>query len=111
MASADRGPVFISYARKDGAELANRLFGDLKREGFAVWLDTREIAGGTTWAKEIEEALDKADFVVALLTSASYASEICRAEQLRALRQGKCVIPLRAQAAGEIVPLHLEGKN
>src|SRR5436309_9220434 len=111
MASAGGGSVFISYARKDGAELANRLAGDLKREGFEVWLDTREIAGGTTWTKEIEDALDRADVVVTLLTSGSYASEICRAEQLRALRHGKCVIPLRAQAAGEIVPLHLEGKN
>jgi TIR domain len=111
MASVGRRAVFISYARKDGAELAHRLRGDLKREGFEVWLDTREIAGGTTWTKEIEEALDNADVVVALLTSGSYASEICRAEQLRALRHGKCVIPLRAQASGEIVPLHLEAKN
>jgi hypothetical protein len=103
--------VFISYARKDATPLANRLLGDLKREGFEVWLDTREIAGGTTWTKEIEEALDRADVVLALLTSGSYASEICRAEQLRALRHQKCVIPLRAQTAGEIVPLHLEGKN
>jgi hypothetical protein len=69
MASADGGLVFISYARKDGAELANRLLGDLKREGFEVWLDTHEIAGGTTWTKEIEEALDGADVVLALLTS------------------------------------------
>jgi hypothetical protein len=111
MASGGERSVFISYARKDGTELAHRLLGDLTREGFEVWLDTREIAGGTTWTKEIEEALDKADVVVALLTSGSYASEICRAEQLRALRQGKCVIPLRAQAAGEIVPLHLEARN
>src|SRR4051812_47910633 len=111
MASGGERSVFISYARKDGTEIATRLLGDLKREGFTVWLDKREIAGGTTWTKEIEEALDNADVVVALLTSGSYASEICRAEQLRALRQGKCVIPLRAQAAGEIVPLHLETRN
>ena len=64
MASAGGGSVFISYARKDGTELANRLLGDLKREGFEVWLDTREIPGGKTWTKEIEEALDRADVVL-----------------------------------------------
>ena len=48
--------------------------------------------------------------VLALLTSGSYASEICRAEQLRSLRRGKCVIPLLA-VAGCDVPLYLEGKN
>jgi hypothetical protein len=53
-----------------------------------------------TWTKEIEEALDRAEVVIALLTAGSYASEICRAEQLRALRHGKVVIPIRAQAAG-----------
>src|SRR4051812_40356431 len=111
MTSAGRSSVFMSYARKDGADLANRLVGDLQREGFEVWLDIREIAGGTTWTKEIEQALDKADVVLALLTTGSYASETCRAEQLRALRHGKCVIPLRAQGAGEIVPLHLESRN
>ncbi len=38
-------------------------------------------------------------------------SEICRAEQLRALRHGKCVIPLLAQRGSELIPLHLECPN
>jgi hypothetical protein len=45
-----------------------------------------------------------------LLSARSLDSEICRAEQLRALRKGKCVIPLLAQKDCEI-PLHLETKN
>jgi WD40 repeat protein len=102
--------VFISYARIDGAELAQRLQGDLRNKGYDAWLDTQRIRGGSTWSKEIETALDEADFVLALLTPGSYASEICRAEQLRSLRKGKCVIPLKAQRGTEI-PLHLETKN
>ena len=110
MAGVGNKSVFISYARKDGAQLAERLLGDLQRKGFDVWLDTQEIAGGVTWTREIEEALDRAQVVLALLTSGSYISEICRAEQLRALRHGKCVIPLLAQRGADI-PLHLEAKN
>jgi hypothetical protein len=107
--SAD-GKIFISYARIDGAELAQRLQGDLRDKGYDAWLDTERIRGGSTWTKEIETAIDDADYVLALLTPGSYASEICRAEQLRSLRKGKCVIPLKAQRGTES-PLHLETKN
>ena len=54
--------------------------------------------------------LDEAEYVLALLTPGSYVSEICRAEQLRALRKDKCVIPLMAQTGAD-VPLHLEAKH
>src|ERR1039458_4317255 len=91
--------VFLSYARKDGATLAQRLKGDLEKQGFDPWLDKQRIAGGAVWADVIESALDQAEYVVALLTQGSYVSEICCAEQLRALRKGKCVIPLMLRAA------------
>jgi hypothetical protein len=102
--------VFISYARKDGAALAQRLQADLGAKGFDAWLDTQRIAGGATWTKEIEQALDACQVALALLTPGSYVSDICRAEQLRALRKGRRVIPLLAQPGSDI-PLHLEAKN
>jgi len=94
--------VFISYARKDGAALAQRLQADLGATGFDAWLDTQRIAGGAIWTREIEQALDACQVALALLTPGSYVSEICRAEQLRALRKGKRVIPLLAQSASDI---------
>ena len=75
-----------------------------------VWLDTQRLRGGASWTKEIEAALDEATYVLALLTPGSYPSEICRAEQLRSLRKGKCVIPLLAQRGSDI-PLHLEPRQ
>jgi hypothetical protein len=110
MAGPDTTRIFISYARKDGTALAQRLQPDLTTQGFDVWFDAHRIRGGATWTNEIETALDEAHVVLALLTSGSYASEICRAEQLRALRKGKCVIPLLAERGADI-PLHLEAKN
>jgi hypothetical protein len=71
---------------------------------------THRISGGASWTREIETELDQANYVLALLTSGSYVSEICRAEQLRSLRKGRCVIPLLAQRGADI-PLHLETKN
>ena len=105
-----RESIFISYARKDGAHLAQRLQRDLSEQGFDAWLDTQRIAGGATWTTEIECALDACHVVLALMTPGSYVSEICRAEQLRSLRKGKRVIPVLAQF-GSDVPLHLEAKQ
>src|SRR5271165_3650270 len=85
MPPSEQPRVFISYARKDGAALAQRLQKDLNDQGFDPWLDTQRIQGGATWTDDIEIALDRADYVAALLTQGSYVSEICRAEQLRAL--------------------------
>jgi WD40 repeat protein len=98
--------IFISYSR-DGADLALRPEKDLGREKDLVpWLDTRRSKLGKHWTKAIEAALDESKVVLALLTPGSYESEICRAEQLRALRKGKRLIPILA-AQGADRPLHL----
>ena len=110
MPDTPRNPVFISYARRDAAELALRLQTDLAVRGFDPWLDTHRLKGGAGWTVEIERNIDNAAAVLAILTPASYQSAICRAEQLRALRKGKVVIPLRARADADI-PLHLEPAN
>src|SRR5262249_31163723 len=73
-----------------------RLQKDLTEAGFDVWLDTDRIGGGASCTVAIEEAIDRAQVVLALLTPGAYTSEMRRAEQLRSLRTGKCVIPALA---------------
>jgi WD40 repeat protein len=102
--------IFLSYARKDGGDLALRLRGDLENGGFNVWLDTTRIEGGGNWTHEIEQAIDQCEVMLALISPGSYNSHVCRCEQLRALRKGKRVIPLLAQANSDR-PLHLEHLN
>jgi WD40 repeat protein len=75
-----------------------------------AWLDSQRLSGGSSWTSEIEIALDASDVVLVLLSPGSYVSDICRAEQLRSLRKGKCVIPVLVQKNADI-PLHLETKN
>ncbi len=106
-----RHSIFISYARRDGTALALRLQKDLTGDGFDVWLDTQRVEGGASWTVEIEEAIDRAEFVLALLSPGSFTSEICRAEQLRSLRKGRCVISA-ARRAGIRCPAALRaGKS
>src|SRR5689334_4702512 len=102
--------IFISYSRKDGVGLATRLRGDLQKYGFDAWLDVDRIPGSAVWTTEIEDPLHSSQVVLALLTTGSYRSKICPAEQLRALRTEKCVIPVLGQT-GTDVPLHLEAKQ
>jgi hypothetical protein len=102
--------VFISYARQDGKELALRLHDDLKAVGYAPWLDLSEIQGGASWSEHIEDAIEACDVMLALMTAASYKSDYCRAEQLRAIRKGKRIIPLLGQPDSDR-PIHLEPLN
>src|ERR1022692_1535736 len=87
--------LFISYAHRDGGGLAARLLSDLQTLGFDVWLDRLRLKGGDLWTNEIEDALDRAQVVLALLSAGSFTSDTCRAEQGWSLDTGKCVIPLR----------------
>src|SRR5690242_1681154 len=102
--------VFISYARKDGTPAAQGLRERLREAGCEVWLDTANIGGGASWSKEIEAALKDCDVLIAVLTPASFISEICRAEQIWALDEGKLVIPVLA-VPGAPVPIHLKSRN
>ena len=107
-----KGPrrIFVSYARRDGAELALRLQQDLTSNGFDAWLDTQRLQSGAVWSREIEHEIDTSQITIALLSPGSYASEICRAEQLRALDKGNRVIPVLA-VKGADRPLYLYARQ
>ena len=102
--------VFISYAHKDGAKLASQLQADLTGRGYDTWLDRARLQGGSNWSREIEQALDNADVVLALLSAGSFESEVCRGEQLRSLRHRKCVIPVLVHVRADR-PVYLEARQ
>lgn len=101
--------VFISYARKDGKQTAEALR-DLLKDSCDVWQDVERVPGGSSWSKEIEAALNTCDVLLAVLTPESFISEICRAERIWALDEGKRVIAILA-VANAPVPLYLKGLN
>jgi WD40 repeat protein len=102
--------LFISYAHKDGKELAQMLASDLSHMGYQVWWDQSRLHGGASWSVGIEQGIDKAQIVLALLSNGSFLSDICRAEQLRALRKQKRVVPILVQRNADR-PIHLETKQ
>ena len=81
---------------------------DLSAAGFDAWLDRQRIAGGVVWSTQIDRELDTRNVTIALLSPGSHTSEICRAEQLRALNWGNQVIPvLAAKGADRPLQAHL----
>jgi WD40 repeat protein len=99
--------VFLSYAHSDGRAAAQVVAAELSRANFEVWWDKARLQAGASWTAAIEGAIDSADVLVALLSKASYVSDICRAEQLRALRKSKRVIPVLLQKDADR-PLYIE---
>jgi len=60
--------LFLSYGRRDAAELANRLRGDLEKLGYEIWQDRREIRAGKEWEEQIADGLRSTQVVIALLS-------------------------------------------
>lgn len=59
----DRPRVFVAYAMED-SRVADRIFADLERLGYAPWLDRRKLLPGQNWPRRIQEAIESADFFI-----------------------------------------------
>lgn len=100
--------AFISYAHADRAAAHEIAFG-LQRRGCDVWIDQGELGVGDSIIERLAEGIAEVDFVIAVISKHSVASEWCRKEISLALTQeldlkgrfGVCrVLPLRL---GEVV--------
>jgi len=91
-----RSGAFISYARADGEHFAATLRERLAREApdLRVWQDRAEIEGGIGWWRQIEEALERVEFLIIVMTPAVLASEITRKEWRAARQAGVAVFPV-----------------
>jgi len=100
---AERPTVFISYARKDGEVFATKLRKRLETEHpeISLWQDRTRMEGGVGWWRQITEALDKARFLVLVMTPAAMQSTISRKEWRYARQQGLCVYPVKGVADTE----------
>ncbi len=107
---SEKRRIFISYAREDAVELAFRLRDSLIAAGHNAWMDTSEIHAGTSWSRDLEDAIERSDIVLALLSASAYVSEICRAEQMRAIRKNKRLLPIMVQSDADR-PIYLENMH
>ena len=88
--------LFISYGRKDCAELANKIAADLSEMGHDVWLDKQQINAGRSWEEQIEEAILDHDIFISLLTphAVRKPNGVCLDEISMARLHNRKIIPV-----------------
>jgi len=92
-----RHGAFISYARQDGEAIARAVQSRLTADApdIPAWLDRLELEGGIGWWKQIEQQLDRAEFLILVMTPAAMLSENTRREWRSARQRGVCVYPIK----------------
>ena len=106
-----REGAFISYARTDGEAAARALQQKLREEApdLHTWLDRAELEGGVGWWSQIERELDRAEFLIVVMTPAALRSANTRREWRAARQRGVCVYPVKGPGVGglaiEALPL------
>ncbi|MBN1680741.1 MAG: TIR domain-containing protein [Anaerolineae bacterium] len=84
--------LFVSYAAED-SDFAYRLASDLRAEGFRVWIDLDGLGGGEQqWTHVTEQALNRSDHVVVVISPDAMASRGVGKEVMVALQWNKNVI-------------------
>jgi formylglycine-generating enzyme required for sulfatase activity len=69
----DPRQIFLSHATAD-AELAHELAGDLRAEGWAVWIAPESIRPGEKWVEAINRGLETSGVFVVMLTPDAVSS-------------------------------------
>jgi hypothetical protein len=81
---ATESDVFISYA-EDTKPLAEELTKALEKQRFQAWADFKDLQPGARWRDEIERSLDKASWLLILVSPRSRATGWQEAEWRAAL--------------------------
>lgn len=86
--------IFLSYARIDGAEVANTLRRRLEALNVTVWFDGIAITPGTSQALQMDRGLQKARAGIVLLTPAYLVGRFWTERELGALLHKEMLIPV-----------------
>ena len=92
--------VFISYSRKDFAEVSALIETVRKKiPGLSVWFDITGIESGDVFEDKIISAIDNSSFILFALSDNSLGSQWTRDEVVYARNTGKKVIPILLKGA------------
>lgn len=89
----ERPDVFISYSRQDEG-FVQKLVAALEERGKDVWVDWEDIRKSADWRAKIEEGVESARAIVAVLSPEFATSDVCAAEIAHAVEQNKRIVPV-----------------
>jgi TIR domain-containing protein len=95
--------TFLSYARIDGATVADQLRRTLEELGVSVWFDAVAITPGRSQALQMDKGLQRARAGIALLTPAYLVGRFWTERELGALLHKETLIPVLHQVTFEQV--------
>jgi ActR/RegA family two-component response regulator len=61
------GRIFLNYAREDVRKV-KALYRRLKKAGYSPWIDTKDLAPGVLWEREIERVIKNSSFVLSCIS-------------------------------------------
>ncbi|MCB9450886.1 MAG: TIR domain-containing protein [Anaerolineaceae bacterium] len=97
--------AFISYARDDGQDRAEKLKADLEARGYQVYLDLYENEPGIEWWGRIEDAITRSRALLFIITERSVASAVCKREWQTAADHSLPLLPIKVvDRRGKIIP-------
>jgi hypothetical protein len=99
--------VFISYASED-RKSAEKLYRDLKSEGYDVWIDSQNLMAGSNWSLEIQKAIRESQYVVVVLSSNSVSK---RGYIQKEIRQALDILDEFPESETFIIPVRLEKRE
>jgi len=106
----EKTKLFISYARADSEDFAERLHNDLTKRGFDVWWDKKSMQSrGRTFLQEITDAIYEVDRLVLVVSPAAAKSDYVAREWNDALSFGKPVTPVLHLGGRDCVPHEFAG--
>ena len=85
--------IFISYSRKDHT-VAQYIARYLAIHGYNAWIEVEGIQGGANWQVEINKAIQEAELIIALVSSASITSQWVMWELGYAHASNKKILPI-----------------
>jgi hypothetical protein len=93
--------AFLSHAKVD-ADFVRDLASRLLQDGVLSWFDEKDLLPGDDWKRKIDDAIERSDFVLVFLSSASVAKTGYFQRELRyALDQHQ----LRPEGSRYIIPI------
>ena len=104
--------VFISYARKDGKDVAEFLHDRLSGCGFDLWADKYDLAVGDDFPGAISKALDEADVFIIVISQDALQSEWVNDEINMAMAARCRIMPVVFEGIdNDNIPLMIRTKN
>ena len=98
--------VFLSYAHEwsDDAAYISQVF---RSRGLNVWIDTAALRTGDKLGNGVREAVQSADYFVALLAPEYFASPWCIRELEAAADEGTKLLPIKVSEGDLALPPHV----